>query len=40
MKIYSPKESNKFKTLINPSIQDIIPLVQIGDYSLIQAIHF
>ena len=31
MKIYSPKESNKGKTLINPSIQDIIPLVQIGD---------
>ena len=31
MKIYSPKESKKYTTLINPSIKDIIPLVQIGD---------
>ena len=30
-KIYSPKESNKLKTLINPSLKDIIPLVQVGD---------
>jgi len=30
-KIYSPKASNKYKTLMNPSIKDIIPLVQIGD---------
>ena len=31
MKIYSPNESNNFRTLINPSIKDIIPLVQVGD---------
>ena len=31
MGIYSPNESNYYKTLINPSIKDIIPLVQIGD---------
>jgi len=31
MKIYSPNQSNTFKILINPSIKDIIPLVQIGD---------
>lgn len=31
MKIYSPKEPNKYKTIINPSIKDIIPLVEVGD---------
>ena len=31
MGIYSPNESNHYKTLINPSIKDIIPLVQVGD---------
>ena len=31
MKIYSPNEVNSFKTLINPSIKDIISLVQVGD---------
>ena len=31
MEIYSPNESNHYKTLINPSIKDIIPLVQVGD---------
>ncbi len=31
MKLYSPNESNKYKTLINPSLKDIIPLVQVGD---------
>ena len=31
MKIYSPKESNKLKTLINTPFKDIIPLVKIGD---------
>ena len=30
-KIYSPKEPNKLKTKINPSLKDIIPLVQVGD---------
>jgi len=30
-KIYSPKESNKLKTIINPYLKDIIPLVQVGD---------
>jgi len=30
-KIYSPKSSNKYKTLMNPSIKEIIPLVQVGD---------
>ena len=30
MGTYSPNESNKYKTLINPSIKDIIPLVQVG----------
>jgi len=29
--IYSPKESNKLKTIINPSLKDVIPLVQVGD---------
>ena len=31
MKIYSPEEPNKYKILINPSIKDIIPLVNVGD---------
>ena len=31
MKIYSENERNKYKTIINPSLKDIIPLVQIGD---------
>ena len=31
MKIYSSKESNNYTTLINPSLKDIIPLVQVGD---------
>ena len=31
MKIYSPNQLNSIKTLINPSIKDIIPLVQVGD---------
>jgi len=31
MKIYSPNEVNSFKTKINPSIKDIISLVQVGD---------
>ena len=31
MGTYSPNESNNIKTLINPSLKDIIPLVQIGD---------
>ena len=31
MGVYSPNESNKYKTLINPSLKDIIPLVQVGD---------
>ena len=31
MKIYSPNEPNKLKTFINPSLKDIIPLVQVGD---------
>ena len=31
MKIYSEKEINKYKTIINPSLKDVIPLVQIGD---------
>ena len=31
MKIYSNKEKNKYKTIINPSLKDVIPLVQIGD---------
>ena len=31
MKIYSPKEKNNIVTLINPSLKDIIPLIEIGD---------
>lgn len=31
MKVYSPEEPNKYKTLINPSVKDIIPLVDVGD---------
>jgi len=31
MKIYSSKESNNYTTLINPSLKNIIPLVQVGD---------
>ena len=31
MKIYSSKEKNKYKTIINPSLKDVIPLVKIGD---------
>ena len=31
MKIYSPKEINNIVTLINPSLKDIIPLIEIGD---------
>ena len=31
MKIYSEKERNKYKTIINPSLKDVIPLVKIGD---------
>jgi len=31
MRIQSPNQSNTFKILINPSIKDIIPLVQVGD---------
>ena len=31
MKLYSPKENNKLKTMINPSLKDIIHLVRIGD---------
>ena len=31
MQIYSPKEKNKIKTIIQPSLKDIIPLIQIGD---------
>ena len=31
MKIYSNKEKNNYKTIINPSLKDVIPLVQIGD---------
>ena len=31
MKIYSDKEKSKYKTIINPSLEDVIPLVQIGD---------
>ena len=31
MKIYSNKEKNKYKTIINPSLKDVIPLVQVGD---------
>jgi len=31
MKIYSDKEKNNYKTIINPSLKNIIPLVQIGD---------
>ena len=31
MKIYSENEKNKYKTIINPSLKDVIPLVQIGD---------
>jgi len=31
MKIYSENERNKYKTIINPSLKDVIPLVQIGD---------
>ena len=31
MKIYSEKEKNKYKAITNPSLEDVIPLVQIGD---------
>ena len=31
LKIYSPKEENKYKLISNPTINDIIPLLQIGD---------
>ena len=31
MKIYDANEENKYKIIPNPSIKDIIPLVQIGD---------
>ena len=31
MKVYSNKEKNKYKTIINPSLKDVIPLVKIGD---------
>ena len=31
MKIYSDNEKNKYKTIINPILEDIIPLVEIGD---------
>ena len=31
MKVYSPKEKSKYKIIKNPTINDIIPLVQIGD---------
>ena len=31
MKVYSENERNKYKTIINPSLKDVIPLVQIGD---------
>ena len=31
MKIYSPKKNNNIETLINPSLKDIIPLIEIGD---------
>ena len=31
MKIYSNKEKNKYKTIINPSLKDVIPLVRVGD---------
>jgi len=30
-KIYSDKEKNKYKRIINPSLRDVISLVQIGD---------
>ena len=31
MKVYNPKEKNKYEIISNPSISDIIPLVKIGD---------
>ena len=31
MKIYSENEKNKYKTIINPSLKDVIPLVRVGD---------
>ena len=31
MKIYYPNNVNKYKIITNPSIKDVIPLVQIGD---------
>ena len=31
MKIHSPNDKNKYKIILNPSIKDIISLVQPGD---------
>ena len=31
MKVYSPTEENNYKTILNPTVNDIIQLVKIGD---------
>ena len=31
MKVYSPTEDNNYKTILNPTVNDIIKLVKIGD---------